>query len=824
MGIWAKSSGVTLIEHTQHLLDAIDKLPYEKLKISNIDKGYIQELLRWACLFHDLGKVSPKFQERMGNTNFPLQIFDFPDIRHNILSLFFINKDKVEKLCKEDENLYATFLSSIVFHHWKQDEKEYLLGINEDLIKASKLLLKNNNGEELAKTLREHFDDFKIKAHEAKEFISFDEHIANQIAKRGNLLSVNILPPYTLYFLPERLIAEEQKKINLNLWIFLSGFLIRVDHFASMVERQEYKGITWGEVEKLPKEFGMGEILEEKFGKDFWQKEAKDFKEKNLILIAPTGIGKTEFAFLWAEGEKFFYTLPLRVATNQIFDRACIYFNKKKVDSEDPFINGNVGLMHCDADLYLFERWENFKKDLDGETPKILDLAKHFSLPVNILTGDQIFPAGLKYPQYEKVYATLGYSKLIIDEVQAYDPKACAIVVKMIEDIVSLGGKFLLMTATLPGFVKEYLKIISDIEVIDFYSKLSDITRHKIDLREKDVIDDANEIIEKARGGKRILIVLNTVVKAEEVFNKLKNEAEKNNIFCGLLHSRFTLNQKKEIEKKLEIEFKNPKPPDENVPKILVATQVLEASLDVDADYLFTEIAPTDSLVQRMGRVMRRVNLLSGKIKGSSVDFKYENIYKDSEPNVFVYCQKNEEKILESGKGKVYKQELLKKTYDVLNGKKEIKEKDKQSLVEDTYRDLENSNYLEDFYETISILNSGYVSENKEEAQSLFREIFSISLIEEDKIKKIAEKIKNEIQNNSDINWLWFKKEIIAEYVINDNLWKYRDSGLKTFWEELKQYLNADNKIKKKLKNYCESIFVFKEVPNEKINKDVIIL
>ncbi|MCM8803577.1 MAG: CRISPR-associated helicase Cas3', partial [Candidatus Omnitrophica bacterium] len=476
-----------------------------------------------------------------------------------------------------------------------------------------------------------------------------------------------------------------------------------------------------------------------------------------------------------------------------------------------------------------------------------------------------------KYPQYEKIYATLGYSKLIIDEVQAYDPKACAIVVKMIEDIVSLGGRFLLMTATLPTFVKNYLKekeIIKDEDIINFYEckleiEIKTTSKHKIELRQKDIIEDIVEIIKKAKDGNRILVVLNTIEKAEEVYDKIEKKIanDKSDIFLRLIHSRFTLNQRREKEKEIEEKFKNPKPKEEKEAKIFVATQVVEASLDIDADYLFTEIAPMDSLIQRMGRVMRRV--------------KYYEEYEQKEKNVFVYVCLKEDKnrfYIESGKGNVYENDILFLTFcvilnlilkeneklkevlrlfensdeieqqkekqktiknlkelikDLMKNISEIKieiplmEKDKNKIVEEVYnykkfKYLTKSNYFKKFNQTLSILDSGYVSENKEEAHKLFREIYTISLVGEEKVKEIKDKIQKEINKKKDITWLWFKKEIIAEYVINDNMWKYREYELKPLGEKLCEMLDISEEIKR----YCEGIWVvkkksLKETPEE---------
>ena len=190
--------------------------------------------------------------------------------------------------------------------------------------------------------------------------------------------------------------------------------------------------------------------------------------------------------------------------------------------------------------------------------------------------------------------------------------------------------------------------------------------------------DKIEKIIREAESGKRVLVILNTVHFAQEVYRKLVGKAcsssLKNNIF--LLHSRFTLEDRRNKETEYIEKFKNPKPPTENIGEILVATQVVEASLDIDADVLFTEICPLDALIQRMGRVLRRYFYRDGKVTNKSDNLEYDISQEEfrafsNEPNVYVWVF---DEGLQSGRGKVYSEELIKLSLAWLWKKKEIED------------------------------------------------------------------------------------------------------------------------------------------------------
>ena len=895
MRIWAKSDGTSLADHTLDVMGKVKELwkavkPNIRLKILKTEE--LERMLLVAAFAHDFGKVWPQFQWDLGNKVYmknnmnDLEKEDFPHIQHNLLSVFFLNKEKALDFITKDKDKWNTvaplLYSAITFHHWRTDSKSILYGIKASLRASAGNLLKPWEDrcfgealeEKLLEELKEKEEEFKKQFYKNwTGLVTFHKNFAEQIANGETFIQTKIFyPPYTLEFLPQRIknIVEDEKE-NFD-WVFLAGFLMRADHFASWLEREklekEKKEKTKIEI-KFPKVNFRAELEK----KGWWQAEVvKDLKDQNVILIAPTGIGKTEFAFVWGEGSKFIFTLPLRVATNQIFERANKAFMKeegtsearkegeeKKKDDEKDLI---VGLLHSDADIFLVERNE----DQEGEAFLTLELSRHLSLPIIIATGDQFFPAALRYPGYEKIYATLGYSRLIIDEVQAYNPRAAAIVVKLIKDISALGGKFLLMTATLPEFVEKALEGLT-YKKIDLFNKgkFNFPKKHKVEIKKGDIKDSAKEIVEKAENGRRMLVVVNTVEKAQEVYEDISKNVEGKSIETVLLHSRFTWENRREkeedagkkLEKREEKELKEALEKQKGV--IIVATQIVEASLNIDADYLYTEIAPSDSLVQRMGRVLRGIRPAEkGKVWDKN---HYEEIYK-KEANIKIFVnekKENNRKYYESGKGRVYKNYLIEATLLVLNElaknvgkdgilkkwmeqvdqnrkgkKKEVKEVSKEELLEklkervkEVLKDitepvffeetkkakwvrevyntdfLEKIGYLQDFYNTLAVLEAGYVSERKDEAHRLFRDIRSVNVIPSAKMEEAMGELKEFAEGKK--TYTDFKKNFIDKFVVSVNestlKWKYKKE-LSLFTDHLSE------EIPRRLNHHLQGIYL----------------
>ncbi|CCJ34804.1 CRISPR-associated helicase/endonuclease Cas3 [Caloramator australicus] len=616
--IFAKSNPVeSLKEHTDLVMGNYKKLKelYEN-DISNIvEEEKFWDMLEIACFYHDFGKVYSPFQNEIRkvlkmellNTKFK------NDIPHGYLSPAFLNSKYIKTKFGEDN--YVILVQAIAFHHERDSDVEDL-NIQEVLDKDLSFAIEKLN-EEMGISLE------KV----SKKYIN---HIKQQVR-----------------------IKEWDR--GYKKYIMIKGLLHRIDHSASAhvdVEIKPEKNISETVVNYINKKLNSNLREPQKF--------CLENKDNNIIMIASTGIGKTESALLWINNDKAFFTLPLRVSINAIYKRILEDMQYK-----------DIGLLHSTSYDFLFK--EEYKDSFEK-----YEISKQLSYPISLSTIDQLFTFPFKFKGYEKILATLAYSKVVIDEIQAYSPKIAAAILKGIEMIHKMGGKFMIMTATLPNIFKEYLENKGiTFQFNEFYS---DINRHKICIKQEKINDNLNYIIDKARD-KKVLIIVNTVKKAMELYEEVvkKELIKENDIEVNLLNSLFIQKDRFDKEDKIKNFNKN---------GIWITTQIVEASLDIDFDILFTELSTVDSLFQRMGRCFRKRE------------------YNGEEPNIYIYCNEV------SGIGTIYDEEIFKKSREELlkyDGKF-ITEKEKGEIVDKIYsrESLKGTHYLEEFDKALEVLDSVY--------------------------------------------------------------------------------------------------------------------
>lgn len=585
--------------------------------------GYISKIIyERLCkygLYHDIGKCNDKMQYRLqtNSNNKKVKFDETIEVPHNILSFEMLDKNDFET----DEDYYKA-LYIVLNHHSYIDNDEYIT---------------NPQNFELIKKTLEQFNLVPLSRTTIKKYHNY---IENNLTKD---------------------------------LIFEKGLVHKCDYSASGETTIEYKN-----------DFLVNSMNQMYIRRSFIKNDLQNYceknSEKNLCVVAQTGMGKTEAALLWGKNNKIIYFLPLKVSINAIFDRI----------KNDIICNENIeerlGLLHSNSLEKLTISKQQFLEENEEEYSKSLrhyNESKNLSLPLSISTIDQLFTFVYKYPTYEINVANLAISKIIIDEIQTFDAKLFADLVFGLEYLSYFNTKFLITTATLAPYLKD---IIFKNIPFDYKTFIDDsVKRHNLK-----VIDDklnAKDIAcyYKKHKGKN-LVICNTIKKAKDIAFELKNVYNLENV--NLLHSEFI--KKDRLKKEKSIIDCGATKHKENC--IWVTTQIVEASLDIDFDYLFTEMSDLQGLFQRLGRVNRKGEKLS------------------NEYNCFVYLQTNK-KILDSVIDEaIY--DLSCKAIKEIDGL--LLESKKIKLIE-TYLTTDNlkksnSKFLKDFkeeYEMLELLKGG---------------------------------------------------------------------------------------------------------------------
>lgn len=620
----------SIIEHTNDLLDVLEIL----WNLGYIKEERIYELIQKACIYHDIGKINKEFQKRVKNKG--IKFDENKEVAHNVLSLYFIDESKFNN--KED---YLIVSNAVVNHH---DYCDIGLAIREK--------------SDIIENLLEGLDHKKVKKVIPAKIASISQDI-DAIKIKGYLhkCDYSASSGYTAEY--ENNFLEKSLENVLNKW------------------KLDNQDASWNEL----------------------QQYCIENKNENIIAIAQTGMGKTEAGLLWISDNKGFFILPIRTAINAIYDRT-----KKYISSYGGNLEEQLGLLHSSSLEYLLLQSEDDKYDdkdeyidkkEDKEIIEYEKIAKQLSLPINVSTIDQLFDFVYKYPAYELKLTTLSYSKIVIDEIQMYGPDLLAYLVYGLERIVEQGGKVAILTATLPPFVKELLS-----KNIKFKIKEGGFTdnskRHNLKILDKRI--DSNDICNKYRENEKlnksnkILVVCNSITQAQNLYEEISDILGNKNLH--ILHSKFIKCERLSKESEI-IEFgktyKDNKSNElDKQSGIWISTSIVEASLDIDFDYLFTELQDLNSLFQRLGRCNRK-----GK-KDSS------------ENNCYIYTQIDERSFINGDRGYIDKDifELSKEAISLWEG--QISEKEKIELINKylIMDKIKNSNYIIQYKHTYNFIKN----------------------------------------------------------------------------------------------------------------------
>lgn len=322
-----------------------------------------------------------------------------------------------------------------------------------------------------------------------------------------------------------------------------------------------------------------------------YQARARDTQD-SVLITAPTGSGKTEAALLWASSQpmrRLFYVLPYRTSLNAMQQRLEQFF-------------GTVGLWHGRALQAIYHRMQAAGHSAEEATAYAQMVHAETRLrgrALTVLSPYLLLASLYQIRGYEAAFVDCWGASLIIDEIHTFEPERLAMLVCLLRWLKDrFRVRLCVMSATLSPTLKASLSETLGLTVVQAEAALyARFQRHRLRLMAGDLVDDLNRIAQHARAGGRVLVTVNTVERARAVAQALAQ--------CGCdvltLHSRFTVGDRWEREQRLMalLAAGGPCP-------VVISTQVIEVSLDVSFDVLYTDPAPLDALIQRLGRVNRR--------------------------------------------------------------------------------------------------------------------------------------------------------------------------------------------------------------------------
>ena len=354
------------------------------------------------------------------------------------------------------------------------------------------------------------------------------------------------------------------------------------------------------------------------------ERQMRSMAKKPLAVLieAPMGEGKTEagiyaavqMAEQWGK-DGFYIALPTAATANQMVGRAQALLDMHELSSAVRLLHSMAWLETRQVDPL------NSQDERDEIASWLVPLKRGLLGQYAVGTVDQAMLAAtnVKYG----VLRLLGLSNkvLIIDEIHSYDAYMSEILVRLLEWCKALQIPVVMLSATLPPAMKEKLlapytaqHLSGDYPLITMLGEDSNVEEHRISetshrlmisTKLSPILNEPEKIAEAAIGevinGGCLCVLMNTVKEAQAVYAAIKERYSGDLL---LFHAQFPAGQRAEIEHECILRYGKDK---SKRPKqsILVATQVVEQSLDVDFDGMLTAIAPIDLLLQRMGRVFR---------------------------------------------------------------------------------------------------------------------------------------------------------------------------------------------------------------------------
>lgn len=353
-----------------------------------------------------------------------------------------------------------------------------------------------------------------------------------------------------------------------------------------------------------------------------------------FIVEGPMGCGKTEAA-LWAAhrlmesgaNQGLYFALPTQVTSNRIHQRVHPFLQAALADASTFRLAHGTSWLEDNQTLVLHPstREDANAGDHVREGRSWFASSKHAMLArFGVGTVDQVLQAVVAVKHFFVRRYGLAGKVVILDEVHSYDVYTGTLITQLIKELLALRCSVIILSATLTKARRQELIAAAGGQAetaaslsyplvtvaregapvleVPVKSPVSRTLKLKTAALTEDEV--LRECITRAESGQHVLYLRNTVAEAQDTCRKAKGSVRDSLVEVATLHSRFPFFRRQELEN-VWLERLGKHRSDEGKGSLLIATQVVEQSVDIDLDFIVSDLAPTDMLLQRMGRLWR---------------------------------------------------------------------------------------------------------------------------------------------------------------------------------------------------------------------------
>lgn len=643
----------------------------------NADSHKLQEWLPYVIALHDVGKISVPFQiqneaqkkrlEEEGFTFGNYHPMSHAQLHHTIVG--HLHLEESEQIKQLPDSFCEAFLNMVAGHHGYYQNAEEYLGRWQSLKEPSEW-----------EQLREHTIILLQKI--------FLQHIPKDWANPSNIsAAIAMLNGFTI--LCDWLGSDKgyfQPRPVTSLFDYVAHS--RQQAYARLHSADFFHPVHSNAPTQFAALFG--------FAQPRPLQQAIDHIPDHLLIYptltiieAPTGDGKTEAAFALAHrigrlrhSDELYVALPTTATSNKIFKRLQKFLhNNLKLDHH--LIKLVHGQNYAEKELRLafdglLDNGDNERPELTWFGPKKQALLAPFA--VGTVDQAELTALNVKYNALRLM--GLAGKTVILDEVHAYDTYMMTIIERMLAWLAQVGTSVILLSATLPLQKRQSLaqayagqrQLPPFPNGEDDYPTLITLnsTEHHIDLPAAhqtnrtiylhplhfgdDVLGKAHWLCQQVEHGGCVCWITNLVDNAQEIFAALLKIVPPD-VKCTLLHARFPYDERQERENEIEYRYGSQgEKTDRPFKGIVVSTQIVEQSLDLDFDVMVSDLAPIDLLLQRAGRLHRHTD-------------RTNRTKHHPQPHFYVHAVLEADRTVQMGNDRFYGEYLLQKTWQLVDAR-----------------------------------------------------------------------------------------------------------------------------------------------------------